>query len=144
MCTMKPVWFLIILAVSITGCSSKEFRVSGTIQYSDGTPVSKGLITFVSADRNVMVETDDNGRYTTANSTNKSGLTPGQYKVTISAKGLPDGAKGERPVEMIDAKFSNVTTSELSLDVTSSMTKDFVVERAAAAPAKRKRPPRES
>jgi hypothetical protein len=106
----------LILAI---GCNNSPYEstVLGTVSL-DGKSIGPGIVQFVPADRNHNPATGTiqvNGAYELRTS-NKSGLQPGQYQVTVAIYDQPEVAPGERaapgsaPLRTPEKYFSLETT----------------------------------
>lgn len=109
-------WAILLVAM---GCNtaSHEATVSGTVSL-DGTPIGPGVVQFipVGSSHNPATGTIQvDGAYELRTS-NKSGLQPGQYQVTVAVYDHPELAPGERaapgsaPLRTPEKYFSLETT----------------------------------
>jgi hypothetical protein len=129
-----------VLGLAAAGCGGpSSATVSGQVTV-DGQPLEKGYITFTPAGGkggSVMVNVE-NGRYT-ATTTTGPNVVQISAPVVIDRKTIPAGDKTETveiTEEGLPEKY-NVGT-ELKLDVTGSMTKDWPVEWKPVVKAKKK------
>jgi hypothetical protein len=106
----------LVLAI---GCNKSPYEstVSGAVSL-DGTPIGPGVVQFIPVDRNHNPATGTiqvDGAYELRTS-NKSGLQPGKYQVTVAVYDQPDLAPGERaapgsaPLRTPEKYFSLETT----------------------------------
>ncbi len=118
---------LLLVSFTILGCDKPSdpslVAVSGTITLND-QPLVNAAVTFIPKDGTPgfggVGKTDASGKYTIAGSrTNEKGIPPGEYRVVISKRLMPDGteipADDKTPPMMSPAK-------ESLPDSTSSMT----------------------
>jgi hypothetical protein len=75
---------LLFAIVWVTGCGPSLKPVTGVVKL-DGNPVEGATVSFISDDgKNVFTGfTDSSGSFKLANSENKAGVVPGNYKVTV-------------------------------------------------------------
>lgn len=101
------------------GCSKSPYEstLAGTVSL-DGAPIGPGIVQFVPVDRNHNPATGTiqvDGTYEMRTS-NKSGLQPGQYQVTVAVYDQPEVGPGERaapgsaPLRTPEKYFSLETT----------------------------------
>jgi hypothetical protein len=106
----------LVLAI---GCNDSPYEstVSGTVSL-DGAPIGPGIVQFVPVGTSHNPATGTiqvDGGYELRTS-NKSGLQPGQYQVTVAVYDQPDVAQGERaapgsaPLRTPEKYFSLETT----------------------------------
>jgi hypothetical protein len=90
---------LAFLIVTLAGCGESSGRpslvpVSGTVSLDD-KPLSGAVVTFIPAGSTpggmVTARTGQDGQYT-LKSRNGSGAPPGEYRVVISKRKMPDGS----------------------------------------------------
>jgi hypothetical protein len=125
------VWALFLLLLN--GCS-KYVPVSGTVQLSDGVPLTGGNVIFIAADKQGKGTIDANGKYSMSFDKPGSGLPPGEYTVLVTgAFFTPKKVKiedemdtGSRP--MLDVKFCEAETSPLRCTVPNADGYNFTVE----------------
>lgn len=128
-----PLLFLSLII--FTGCSGGKVGVSGKVTFEDGTPLSKGEVTFQTGDYSASGKVNPDGTYTISSTGNNDGLKPGLYKVTVIAVeydsnlDLTDdpNRKVAGPKVLVDPKFNSVETSGLSCDVKGKTTYDIKV-----------------
>ncbi len=120
-----------------TGCGKGSnngcISVSGCVRL-DGRPLSGASVTFYSDTAQIPGLTDSNGRYEL-----KSGVTPGEYRVVISkmegseqamlavdpgaiGRVKPSAGSASLPKQIVPARYSNPTKTELRFSVASTGT----------------------
>jgi len=121
------IYSVIIISVIgiLTGCGSQSAEVpdelvpvTGTIKL-DGKPKSNITVIFNPGDKTSGTGgygvTDSEGKYTIRHRSNKPGVEPGEYIVTFSMMGLPDGspipegkdAADVGAVQLLPEKYTN-------------------------------------
>ena len=141
---MKYAWACIFALVwtVLSGCSDKS-SLGGKVTFSDdGTPVTKGIITFTSDKLQSQGMIKPDGTYVVGTLKMDDGIPPGTYRVTVGGADdvvfaeRPDGGGGTVRTEirtpLIDAKYQSPDTSGLSLTVDGKTGKfDIKLDRAA-------------
>lgn len=79
---MKYVVCLVLLCAFI-GCSQGT-RLTGTVSFDDGTPVTKGDVVFDSSKESFFGTITADGHYTTGGEKEKQGIPDGVYTVWLS------------------------------------------------------------
>jgi len=144
--------FLVVL-VFMTGCSGKV-KVKGKVTFPDGSPLTRGSVTFESETVAGGGEVKKDGTYTIGINKPGDGIPPGKYKVYItgavdmiepeggpqmsgdgpmSAEAIARGPRMAQMIQLIDRKFESKYSSGLEVDVKSSMTYDIPVVAPGAA-----------
>lgn len=123
---------LIALALSFCiGCGGGS-PVSGTVKFSDGTPLDTGRVMFESSSHSYMGSLGPQGKYTILGNQGKSGIPNGEYSVYIQAaeKADPNVTDPDAPpMQLIDKKFTNKNTSDLKCQVKGKTVFDITVEK---------------
>jgi hypothetical protein len=117
---MKNYFLLILLgfAVTVSGCSGNGFiPAGGKVTFEDGSPVTQGGVTFSTSTFMADGKIQPDGTFTLTSLKPGDGLPPGSYKVTVSSS--ETDAK-ERTIYFVDKIFSDITTTPLTAEVTSS------------------------
>ncbi|MDR1382359.1 MAG: hypothetical protein LBJ67_00720 [Planctomycetaceae bacterium] len=126
---------LFMILVMITGCG-KNLKVSGTVTFADGSPLTAGLVCFIAEDGSTgRGEINSDGTYIMGFESKKDGIPKGgTYKVLIINAVKEEGHdKTGMPIEvpLINAKHSNAATSGLTFIADGkSRTFDITVEPA--------------
>jgi hypothetical protein len=125
----------LILIVTFLGCGS-NIRISGTVTFSDdGSPVSAGEVLFDNGVHVAHGVIQENGKFVMGFEHANNGVPPGTYQVSIvrAVKLLPNPDDIYPPPyeELIDKKYSDKKTSELSIIIDgSTKTYNIKVDRA--------------
>jgi hypothetical protein len=94
--------------------------VTGTIQLSDGSPLTKGLVIFERVDEGPPVtargEIQPDGQFSLSTDEPGDGVPVGRYKVVINPLDTSD-VPDEQKVLPFDVKHLNIQTSELEFEV---------------------------
>lgn len=134
---------LMLLLTILAGCGGGgNVPLTGTVTFSDdGTPVPMGVVSFLNAGKVANGPIRD-GSYVVGFEKEANGLPPGSYQVYVTAEKsteLEPGSGTFSYEHLIDRKYGNPDTSNLSIEVNSSTkTFDIVVDRAPAAPQRRR------
>lgn len=122
----------LFILVCLAGCG-KNSGLSGKVVFSDDkTPVTQGLVNFVSDKGVARGEIQKDGTYVVGSLKANDGLPQGDYKVyiTSSAKKMTDKKLGMVKMEnQIDKKYEDAKTSGLTVKVEKTMTYDIEVDR---------------
>lgn len=108
----------VVVCVVVVGCGKAKTIVSGTVTL-DGKPLAEALLQFVPLGpegRTGAVRTDSQGRYQVE-------LSPHPVRVAVSARTVvgqerdgKDGPMIDVFKELVPARFSDLSTSELTLE----------------------------
>jgi len=101
--------FVVVLAVSVIGCSS-HVGLSGKVVYSDGEPVTSGEIQFYTPTFVARALIRGDGTFVTGSYKDTDGLPPDTYKIAVVAV----DAGGNT---LVDLKYADVRTSGLSITI---------------------------
>jgi len=106
--------------------------VSGKVTFDDGSPLSTGMVIFLSGSNQSKAPIEKDGSYRVGTLNAGDGLPRGNYRVyitgAIESKGIsPTGAILGAPVELVDSKFTSPETSDLTCEVKGSTIFDFTV-----------------
>ena len=132
---------LLLLGFLLFAAGCGQPKVTGTVKFSDGTPLERGSVNFQTESHAAMGSLDKQGRYTIGGVKAGDGVPKGTYKVFITgAMGL-DVSK-DRPVQfgsgpgttvpiipLIDKKYERPETSGLTCEVKSSTVFNIEVKR---------------
>jgi len=124
-----------------TGCGQP--KVTGTVTYSDGTPLERGSVNFQTEKHAAMGAIGKDGRYTIGGVKVGDGVPPGTYMVFITgamgidASNVPELQPGLAMVSgvtaaimpLIDMKYERPETSGLTCEVKSTTVFNIVVKR---------------
>jgi hypothetical protein len=98
----------------IFGCGHP--KVTGTVKFDDGTPLTSGGVTFINLPYQASGAVKPNGSYEIYELKPGDGVRPGTYQVTVSAA-TGGGSDGSPFVRLVDPKFENPSTSGLTCEV---------------------------
>ncbi|GHT18831.1 hypothetical protein FACS1894189_7150 [Planctomycetales bacterium] len=112
------------------GCS-QNVPLTGTVKFSDGTPLTTGTISFTDAKGSqARGDIDSAGRYVVGFKGIGDGLPSGEYQIAVSAFEYKDEGKNRITTQLVDVKFMNKDTSGLRVTIDKSVrTHDVTVER---------------
>ena len=116
--------------VALCGCGGGAV-VKGTVKFDDGTPLTQGGVVFVGTATQAGGTIQSDGSYFLYESKPGDGVTPGSYRVTVTAQ-TGGGSDGQPIVDLVDPKFSNANTSGLTCDVKGTTTFDITVTKPPA------------
>jgi predicted small lipoprotein YifL len=139
----KVIVLLAALSIAaLAGCGpggEKTYPVTGKVTYPDGTPLAGARVSFESTSKPISGygTTDANGAYKITTYTTDDGVVEGEHRVLVMppSRVVASQEEGEGSLEepkgppAVDPKFSNYSTSGLSVTVTESTTYDIKVER---------------
>ncbi|MDR0609769.1 MAG: carboxypeptidase-like regulatory domain-containing protein [Planctomycetaceae bacterium] len=122
---MKNYFILFVFVLPfILGCGQP--KVTGTVKFDDGTPLTSGGVTFINLPYQATGAIKSNGSYEMYEIKPGDGVRPGTYQVTVSAT-TGGGSDGEPLVHLIDPKFENAGTSGLTCEVKGNTVFDIIV-----------------
>lgn len=118
------------------GCSN-NLKLVGTVTYSDGTPVTTGMVNFDSGKETFMGKIDQQGHYSPSIQGGR-GIPPGNYRVWLSGTTVVPNIEGPnntvhqgKPVDSVARKYCNPDTSGLLFESQNGNSNrfDIVVEK---------------
>jgi hypothetical protein len=125
------------LLLFIVGCGEPLYKVTGTVKYDDGNPVTFGNVSFDSDQFSFVSTIDANGHFSSPGQKSK-GIPAGIYRVyltgTTKVPNIPD-ARGTitqgTPEPTVAEKYCSATTAGLTFEAkpNGAKTFDIVVER---------------
>jgi len=141
-----------IAVVMMAGCGSgggkNTHTVKGKVTFSDGSPLTKGIVVFASPGGVAQGEIQSDGSYSLGSYGSSDGAPAGDYVVYLSGPifGPPEDAGSSEPAEegaemytegmedqfgeaLVHRKFSEPNTSGLSCNVSGATTFDITVEK---------------
>ena len=130
---MKHLIIILFAALCCVGCS-QYVAVTGTVTYSDGTPVTRGQVVFENETFLGRADVQSDGSYRMGRLKDGDGIPSGTYRVYLSDTDIYEPpAGGEEGVwiarPQVHAKYTNADTSELTCTVEGRTVFNFVVER---------------
>lgn len=131
-------WLTTLVLVCLAGCGSgvkdRLYKVSGTVKFADGQPVTTGTIRFDSNTYNAYGQIQPDGTFTLTTLNPDDGAPAGTYRVSFGGEVM--GGAGKPP--QIHAKYASGTSSGLTQEVKpEANTLEITVERYVAPPPKK-------
>ena len=146
---MRPITKLfavscLLLAVLTIGCG--KCKVRGTVKFADGTPLTGGVVNFTDDEKLFKGEINNDGTFEMKTVKPGDGIDPGTYKVYLTEtlnlvisdkKAKTSSLDGDGSTEMdvigkseltVDPKYSDASTSGLTVTVSKSMKYDITLE----------------
>jgi len=119
----------IFLCLLLVGCGDGTMRVSGTVTFPDGSPLTLGTVAFATDTFTASGVLDASGRYSV-------NVPPGQYRVYIALASVldetfvppPHEPDAARWISLIHPSFASLETTPLTSEVSRSGTHNFVVK----------------
>jgi hypothetical protein len=125
---------VILLALCCFGCGN-NIKISGTVKYPDGTPVTQGNVVFESGSESFFGKINADGTYTSGGTKEVQGIPVGTYKVWLSATEIsentmrPDGTVGAySTTPTVARKYTSPSTTDLTFEVKAGGPKRFDIE----------------
>lgn len=129
--------FLLVGLLFAFGCSSGNQPLSGKVTFSDDdSPVPLGTVYFNSPTSFSQGEIKSDGTYVVGTNKLTDGIPKGTYSVTVQSDEItqidsPDGSWTTKTTSLIDPRYNNAETSELTFTADGKMrTFNIQVERA--------------
>jgi hypothetical protein len=113
-----------LLCIAVAGCS-RNVALSGRVSFPDGSPLTVGEVYFETDTFLSHGTIGKDGRYVLGSLSEKDGLPPDTYRVSIVGAEEPDGAMTYK--SLIDEKYKDGRTSGLTCTVTGNTTFDITV-----------------
>ena len=117
---------LLLLLVFLVGCGGNK-RLTGTITYTDGSPVTLGFVYFESTTSSFQArgEIMSDGTYEVGSVTAKDGVPPGEYAVFVLSERRGDSGR----LPLVAPKYTSSATSGIVCKVPAPKNRfDFQVE----------------
>lgn len=109
-----------VLVIALSGCDGR-YRVSGTVTYEDGTPLTQGNVVGEAKIDGKLVGVQGNvqkdGSFTWGTERPGDGALPGTYRVIVLPRALGDGEISQGVLPDVDRKFTSYETSNLTFEV---------------------------
>jgi hypothetical protein len=136
---MKHFITIALFIILVAGCS-RTTKISGTVKFSDGTPINFGNVVFGSETHSYYGTIKSDGTYITGGVKEAEGIPDGTYKIYLTATEeventyAPDGRKeliDYKVTQRVAAKHRSYETTDLSFEVKPGCPKtyDIVVEK---------------
>jgi hypothetical protein len=125
--TLTSITFLFV-TLTIFGCGGGGTVITGSVKYTDGTPVTLGQVVFDNGVKSYFGQIRADGTYSSGGNKAVEGIPDGSYKIWLS--GTIDGsAEGNDPDYSgrltIAKKYISPATTDLTFEVKSGGTKVF-------------------
>ena len=126
--SMKALSVLALLLPTLIGCGGnpKTCPVSGTVEYSDGKPVTSGTIEFETIGRKPPVtatgEISESGTFVLGTFRADDGVLPGKHRAVVVSDfeiGTTEERPGLIPKRTVHSRYRDFDTSELEFDISS-------------------------
>jgi hypothetical protein len=131
-----PIIFFLLFLI-LTGCSDRV-KISGTVTYDDGKPLTQGSVCFRSEDGTTYQGyLDKDGHYSPGEFKDGDGIPFGKYKVWVAGSdesverpGKNGGISQFQIIVNVDSQYTSPDTGKLNFEVKSGSAKtfDFTVE----------------
>jgi hypothetical protein len=111
----------LLLLVALSGCGKAQYPVRGKVTFEDGTPVTKGMVVFESAEGEKVSargEVQADGSYQLSTHKLGDGVPVGKYRVLVAPKLNIDSPQPERD-RLFDPRYEKFETSGLEFEVKS-------------------------
>ena len=124
--TLARTFLLFLLLVGLTGCGNRMRTVEGQVVFTDGKPLTGGLVIFDPADPGQPAvaargEIGRDGKFRIGTYAASDGVLEGNYRVTI-APPLPASPNDLGRVKVIPPKYEDPDKSGLTFRVTGNHT----------------------
>jgi hypothetical protein len=110
--------FLLLICTLFAGCG--QVKVTGTVTFSDGEPLSKGKIVFENDKNKFTAVLHNDGTFNLGMLKDGQGIPPGKYSVAVAEafdEEFYDPDKPPRVTHFIAKKFRSSKTSGLEFDI---------------------------
>ena len=131
---------LVLSLVLFSGCADKV-KISGTVTFEDGEPVTRGQVTFRADDGSTYYGyLDKNGKYSPGETRDGQPIPSGKYIVWLTATDISVetlAVPGDQTtatyssIQTVDSKYTSPDTTEMTFEVKRGGPKifDFTVEK---------------
>lgn len=113
--------FALALILTCSGCSGGKSKVTGTVKFEDGSPLTMGTVIMEKDNFAGNGPINPDGTFSMGLLKANEGLPPGTYNVAIQ------GAEPEQGQYLIDQKLANTRTSEITYEVKSGEKNHFEI-----------------
>lgn len=143
---------MVAAALVMAGCggggAKDTYKVTGKVTFSDGSPLTQGIVVFANPDGVAMGKIQSDGSYSLGSYGSSDGAPAAEYVVYVSGPifGPPEGVesaeRAKKGAEMymevskdsygealVHRKFSDPNTSKLKCSVSAATTFDITVEK---------------
>ncbi|MDR1382820.1 MAG: hypothetical protein LBJ67_03085 [Planctomycetaceae bacterium] len=131
----RPLFLLIIGLCCVAGCGNRLTEISGTVKFSDGTPITFGQVVFDDGKHSYFGIIKGNGTYVTGGSKPVEGIPDGVYKIWLASTEktvdeIFDDKKqlvSYNTVEQVAEKYRYASKTDLTFEVKRGGTKTYHV-----------------
>lgn len=132
---MTPRFFGICsIAILLLGCSVQQ-KITGTVKFDDGTPLTQGSVIFESDSEKFFGFLDTNGNFSMGTEKSGDGIKAGSYKVRLAGTEITEYTESGDSIvtKLVPDKYTNTFTSGWTAEVGSGKPKtfDYVIEKSA-------------
>ena len=113
-------FFGLLVLVSCIGCGEAQIKAHGTVKFSDGAPLTLGIVVFATSQFQYTGKIEQDGSFQLGGLVQKGGLPVGSYKVSIQ-----NAIENDKLV--IPSKYTSDVTSGISFEITKESTKTPLV-----------------
>jgi len=104
--------FCLVLLLCVSGCGDP--KVTGTVKFSDGTPLPGGMLVLQNDASQGIGELRHDGTFTIYQYKPGDGLKRGQYRGYITSAMVADDAGNTR--SLVPERYTDITTSGITYD----------------------------
>lgn len=126
-------WLMLVIALSLLGCSNDKHQVEGRIHFADGEPVTHGRVVLETPDgKGVWGLIHPDGKFTLGTDAMDDGVPAGSYRGYLeNTETFPPAGSTEVffPQPLVHTKYRDPKTSGLSLEVPAVRQWDVTVDR---------------
>jgi hypothetical protein len=124
----------VVICVCCFGCGERRTKITGTVQLTDGTPITRGYVVFDNDKNSFFGKIDKNGSYITGAEKKVDGIPDGTYKIYLGQVNGHKPDKTKRKIEeikIVNPKYCSAKTTDLTFEVKRGGAKvfDIVVEK---------------
>jgi len=118
MLTKQSFLFFGLLALaSCVGCGGGQIKAHGTVKFTDGTPLTHGIVVFATPQHQYTGKIEQDGSFRLGGLVEKGGLPVGSYKVSIQNAMMGDEL-------IIPVKYTSDSSSGISFEITNESAKN--------------------
>lgn len=125
---------LCLALIALTGCSNQPqtYKVSGRVQFPNGSPVKVGVVEFLSPEHSLNARGNINkdGTFTLTTFNEGDGAVAGEHKCVVLQMIIGENMKGFGGTKLgvVDPKFGSYSTSELTAVVEENDANNIVLQ----------------
>ena len=135
--TKKSIWLplMLLFVLPIIGCGGEFTRVSGTVTFSDGAPVTRGNVVFTDGTYSATGVIRSDGSFVLTSLNHDDGARPGVYTVILQRNWSDEYDDDGNVIRVdpfeVDSRFSCREASGLTFTIEAGKRNvaNFVVER---------------